>query len=134
MISLSTETINAQSTIKLLTKIREQNHSKKNIYIILDNARYHHSVKIKEWLSFNKKFHLIFLPPYSPNLNMIERLWKYLNKKVINNRYYLSQYEFKTKIRYFFSSIRFQWNELETLLIDHFQICESKGISEIKFV
>ena len=134
VISLSTETINAQSTIKLLTKIREQNHSKKNIYIILDNARYHHSANIKEWLSFNKKFHLIFLPPYSPNLNTIERLWKYLNKKVINNRYYLSQYEFKTKIRYFFSSIRFQWNELETLLIDHFQICESKGISEFKFV
>ena len=57
------------------------------IYIISDNARYYHNKKLKEWVD-GTKIRQIFLPPYSPNLNLIERLWKFLRKKVINTGFY----------------------------------------------
>jgi transposase len=43
-----------------------------------------------------------FLPPYSPDLNLIERLWRFMNKKVRNNRYYEKFVDFKTEIYSFF--------------------------------
>ena len=39
---------------------------------------------VKEWLSRHRQFHLVFLPAYSPNLNLIERLWKFLRKMALN--------------------------------------------------
>ena len=39
---------------------------------------------VKEWLARHRQFRLVFLPAYSPNLNLIERLWKFLRKKALN--------------------------------------------------
>jgi hypothetical protein len=47
-----------------------------------------------------------FLPPYSPNLNPIERLWKYLNENVLNNKYYATFNEFKKSICGFLEKLR----------------------------
>jgi len=121
VITLSAPTINAVSTIELLTKIRDKNNHRSKIYVILDNAKSHHSKKVKAWLAWNKKMELVFLPPYSPNLNPIERLWKFMNKKVINNCYFQDFPDFKGRITTFFRRIRLQWAELQTLLTDSFQ-------------
>jgi len=122
IVTLSTEkSINAQSTIALLTKIRNKNLHLSKVYVVLDNAKSHHSKKVKHWLSWNRKIELVYLPAYSPNLNVIERLWKYMNKKVIDSQYYKSFLDFKIKIRSFFKQLRFHWDELETLLTDSFQ-------------
>ncbi len=106
IITLSSNTINSQSIIKLLNKIQPKNNSKIKVYVILDKDKYPHSKKVREWLIHNKKFELFFLPSYSPNVNIIERLWKYLNKKVIDNRYYAKFLDFKKKICYFLSTTR----------------------------
>ena len=81
------DTINAQSTIELFKQIEQKYASDECIYAIADNARYYRSRLVKDFLT-TSKIKLIFLPPYSPNLNLIERLWKYLRKKVINTIYY----------------------------------------------
>ena len=54
--------------------------------MILDNARIHHAKLIQPFLEKNKNYlELIFLPPYSPNLNLIEGLWKWLKQSIIYN-------------------------------------------------
>ena len=74
------ESINSQSTIALLEQmLKEQPLGM--LYIILDNAKYYRSQLVKDFLIKTKEYKFVFLPPYSPNLNLIERLWKFFKKK-----------------------------------------------------
>ena len=57
-----------------------------------------------------------FLPPYSPNLNPIERLWKLMNEHVINNKYYKKFCEFKCQVLGFFEALLDPPKELERIL------------------
>jgi transposase len=79
------ETINSESTIKLLQEIEEKHPELDKIYIIRDNARYYTAQIVKDFLK-NSKIEFIALPGYSPNLNLIERLWKFFKKKTLYNR------------------------------------------------
>ncbi len=74
------ETINAQSTINLFKQIEEHYSDKDRIFVISDNARYYSCKILTDFLK-DSKIKLIHLPPYSPNLNLIERLWKFMRKK-----------------------------------------------------
>src|SRR5574342_295213 len=57
--------------------------------VILDNARWHHAQQIKPWLKeHHNVIRLDFLPPYSPNLNPIERVWKLIRRLCTHNRYF----------------------------------------------
>ena len=67
--------LNAQATISFLDKIEKAYPAKRKIHIFLDNARYYKNQSVKNYLE-GSKIQLHFLPPYSPNLNPIERLWK----------------------------------------------------------
>jgi len=71
----------------LLKKIEKKHNQAKVIYIICDNAGYYRSKMVREHLE-GSKIELVFLPPYSPNLNLIERYWKFFKKKVLYNQYY----------------------------------------------
>ena len=57
------------------------------IIMVLDNVAYHHAKKISAWLEKHPKLEFLFLPPYSPDLNAVERAWWYMRKKITNNRY-----------------------------------------------
>jgi transposase len=104
-----------------LAEIRKDYQSKGKIYAFLDNARYNHSKTVgKEAKRLNVK--LIFLPPYSPNLNLIERLWKFLKKKIRKNVYYNTFEKFKKAISEFFKNIKQYESELKTLLTLKFEI------------
>ncbi|MFO0415873.1 MAG: IS630 family transposase [Pseudomonadota bacterium] len=89
--------INAQSTIALLKKLEQKNKSLQRIFVVADNARYYRNRKVKAFLE-TSKVEIIFLPPYSPNLNLIERLWRFLKKIVLYNRYYERFADFKAAI------------------------------------
>jgi transposase len=61
------------------------------IYLILDNARWHRSKELKEFFETNRqRLEFIYLPPYSPELNPIERVWRITRRKVTHNRYFPS--------------------------------------------
>ncbi len=60
-------------------------HSK--IIMVVDNVRFHHAKLLKKWLLRNPTLELVYLPPYSPDLNPIERAWWYMRKKITHNRY-----------------------------------------------
>jgi transposase len=121
VIVVEAETINAQSTIELYEKIQAHNPDKELIYIFGDNARYYRNVELQAWLDKNPRIVQLFLPPYSPNLNLIERLWKFLRKKVINTRFYPTFQEFRQAILAFFENIHGYKEELQTLISFNFQ-------------
>lgn len=118
---VETQSVNAQSTQALLEKVLAKNPDKKSIYVILDNARYYYNAHLQEWLKANPVLTLIYLPPYSPNLNLIERLWKFLRKKVINLHYYPRFEEFKAAIFRFFDHLDQYKGELASLISPNFQ-------------
>lgn len=115
------ETVNADTTIDLFAKIEAKHTEAETIYIIVDNARYYRSSVLREALE-GTKIKLIFLPPYSPNLNLIERYWKFFKKKVVNNLYYETFAEFKQACLIFFRKRKKYLPELQTLLTENFQI------------
>lgn len=115
------ETINAQSTIKLFQILEAKHPHAKTIFITLDNAKYYKNELVYEYLK-TSKIKLLFMPPYSPNLNLIERLWKFMRKTILYNRYYEKFADFKTEVMRFFSNIGQYTDKLSTLLAKNFQI------------
>ena len=114
--------INAQSTIRLFEQIKEQ-QTRGFINIICDNARYYRCNLVKEYLKENPRIKILFLPPYSPNLNIIERLWKFFRKQMLYNKYHENIASFRRQTFSFFETISITHKvELSTLLIDNFQI------------
>jgi len=73
--------------LKFLRKITAR--SSRKVVIILDNARYHHAKLHKEWrIACADRFSLDFLPPYSPELNSIERVWRLIRCLCTHNKYF----------------------------------------------
>ena len=76
---------------------------------------------VKEYLK-ESRIELKFLPPYSPNLNLIERLWRFMNKKIRNNKYCEKFKEFNLVIVGFFENISDYKSELKSLLTRKFAV------------
>lgn len=94
---INTTYVNAQTIAELLEKLAKK-YTKLPIYLVLDNARYQHCDFIKN-LAISLGIHLIFLPSYSPNLNLIERVWRYIEKDVLGNKYYECAHKFHEAIK-----------------------------------
>ena len=83
--------------------------------MILDNARIHHAKLIKPFLEEHKdRLTLAYLPPYSPNLNMIEELWGWLKTSVINNVFFNTLDDIKDAVHGFISWV----NQNKEIVID----------------
>ena len=119
----SSRTINAQSTLILLREIRRKHPDLERIIVIHDNARSNHSRWLRARLP--KGIEMRALPAYSPNLNLIERLWKLFRKEVMSNRYHASYERFKHVSANFFRSLRGRKAQLATLMAENFQILDS---------
>lgn len=120
-IVLEEKTINKEATIHLLETIK-QKQKRGKVYLILDNARYHHAIVVKRWIFHHPRFQLIFLPSYSPNLNLIERLWRFFHQRITYNHYFETFDEFKNTTLAFFKNLNLYQKELSTLLTDNFQL------------
>jgi transposase len=81
----NTTRISSDTMVELLAKIAAE--SVRAITLILDNARYQHCEKVKAEAK-RLGIQLLFLPSYSPNLNLIERLWKFTKAKALRGKHY----------------------------------------------
>jgi transposase len=116
------ETINAQSTIKLLKLVEQKHPELEKIFIIRDNARYYSCKLVQEYLK-TSRIEMIGLPTYSPNLNLIERLWKFFKKIVLYNKYYEKFSDFRKSVLDFFDyDIRNYRKDLLSLMTENFNI------------
>ena len=106
-----------------LEEIRKEYPLAKEIRIYLDNASYNHAYKVREKAE-ELGIKLKYLPPYCPNLNLIERLWKFFKGKVIKNKYYKEFHDFNDYIETFFENINDFKQELKVLLNPIFEIID----------
>ena len=111
------DTINSASIGQLLVAIRSKNINEK-LYVVMDNAGYR-SKYVKK-LAKRLKIKLVYLPPYSPNLNVTERLWRFYRDNFLVNQYLEKLSDFAKSTSNFFRGIRKYRLELETLLTDNF--------------
>lgn len=123
---INTTYVNADTIMEMLGLLAKK-YLTFPIYIVLDNARYQHCMVVME-AAARLGIQLVFLPPYSPNLNLIERLWKFVKKKVLYAQYYNTVEKFHNAIRNGMDRVNTdsKWKpELKTLLTPKFQLFEA---------
>ncbi len=108
---------NGKTFKKHLKKVLREYKDAPKIFLVLDNVKYHHAKRISKWIAKQEKLELVYLPPYSPDLNAIERVWWYMRKKITHNRYMKTLKERKIEFWKMFSHFQ---KPNETLKI----ICE----------
>ena len=118
--------INTESILSLLDKVVKA-ASRKDVAItlVMDNARYQRNSKVMAYAE-SLGVELLFLPSYSPNLNLIERLWKFVKKECLYGKYYATFDEFTTVTETCLSeTVTTHKNKLSTLLSLKFQLFEN---------
>jgi transposase len=113
--------VNFESISAFLTQLQAANPNANNIHIIWDNAGYHKSANMKAFIE-GTNIQLHFLPPYSPNLNPIERLWKILHEQVTYNKYYDKLRDFTEAILGFFDNLEQYQDIIQHRINDNFQM------------
>jgi transposase len=99
------ERYDAQVFLSFLEKVVER-YAGQKIVMILDNARIHHAKLIQPFLQKHADLlQLMFLPPYSPQLNLVEGLWGWLKKSVIYNVFYSNVNEIRKAVQNFIAEI-----------------------------
>ncbi|TDB42543.1 IS630 family transposase, partial [Photorhabdus khanii subsp. guanajuatensis] len=120
------QTINDYNICCFFNEIRKSYpdyHQK--IHLIVDGAGYNKAHLVKEW-AYVSNIELHYLPPYSPNLNPIERLWKVMNEQVRNNRYFADKHEFRDKVfKFFTTTLPDIADSLTSRINDHFQVLKT---------
>ena len=90
------ETLKAQQFQHFLEELLLRYKDSGKILLVLDNTRAHHAKALNPFLEINReKLELLFLPPYSPDLNPMERFWKFLRKQVTHNTFFGTFTEFQ---------------------------------------
>ncbi len=124
--STNEKTCDAKRAIEYLEKIEREYSDALLIRLRLDNARYFKATLVQEWLEKHKKFQIIYLPPYAPNLNLIERFWKFGKNKLVKNQYHAQYKTFRAKVFQFLNHVDEYQEELKSLMTENFQIIDYK--------
>ena len=124
-IRIPKDSLNAQAVIALIDKIRTRQPHTKKFILYLDNAKYQHAKLVAEHVAKLREqgvtFVLKFLPAYSPNLNLIERLWKFVRKEAL--RCWHNTFEaMQTAIAQVLDNLSQYRNQLATLLTLNFHL------------
>lgn len=98
------KTLNADSTIAFFKQVEAAYPTMKKVHIFADNAPYYKNREVTKYLETSKII-LHHLPPYSPNLNPIERLWKWMKERVLYNTYYDDFNGFRNAVLGFLQSV-----------------------------
>ena len=115
------ESVNTQTTVAFFDQLKASYPEASTLHVILDQAGYHRSQETQN-AAKEKGIMLHYLPPYSPNLNPIERLWKVMHEQVRNNVFFASAKAFRSAIaRFFEEEILIIKNSLRNRINDNFQ-------------
>ena len=107
-------TFDAQTTWEFLQQARQASRrAGRRVVMIIDNAKYHHAILHSQWRHEQQPdFTLAYLPPYSPDLNPIERVWKLTRRLCLHNRYFATLAEVVTAVEGTFAN----WTQPNTTL------------------
>jgi transposase len=119
VVSHCSTTLNEESTLDILEKLRKKRPSGR-LNLVLDNAGYYNTKRVKLYAK-SLGITLMYLPAYSPNLNLIERLWGFMQRDILYNHYYSTFDEFKKVCMDFFRQLPKRKKELRVLMTEKFQ-------------
>src|SRR4051794_28490587 len=118
---LTRENLNGQQFVNFLRLLRARHPETTRFILDLDDAKYYHAAVVREWLARHPEFDLEFLPAYSPNLNLIERLWKFLRKKAFT-RWHKTFEAMEAAVSEVLDHLESYRAELTTLMTERFQL------------
>jgi transposase len=119
--------INAEAVCDLLRRVASAGLAGP-ITLVLDNARYQRC-ELVQALARSLRIELLYLPGYSPNLNLIERLWRYVKKQCLRSRYLPTYEEFTRAIDDCLDSLASKHKrQMETLLTLNFQLFDDMPV------
>jgi transposase len=118
---LTRDNINGEQVVNLLRQLRALHPEVERFVLYVDGARYYTAPVVQEWLRRHPEFRLEPLPKYSPNLNLIERLWKFLRKKALS-RWHKTFEAMQNAVSAVLDHLSDYRNELDTLMVESFHI------------
>ena len=113
--------------MNLLRLLRARHPEAERFVLYLDRARYYGSPVVKDWLRRHPEFELEPLPPYSPNLNLIERLWRFLRKRALS-RWHETFEAMQAAVSEVLDHLSDYQKELDTLMTEKFHIVAKAAI------
>lgn len=120
--------VNAVTVGRLLLKLRAA-HPDGPISVVWDNARYQHAALVRAIAAF-ARIDVVYLPPYSPNLNLIERVWKFVKKEALANRTFADFTAFRAAIDATLAQLGARYKDrMMTLLSHRFETLEPASTS-----
>lgn len=115
------ELITSAAMIRLFDDLQRKHEQAACIPVLLDNAKYNLSRQIRDYVARPEcRIKLVYLPSYAPNLNLIERFWHFMKRKVLFNRAYEKYALFRQAFIDFLKSLDQYANELSSLITDRF--------------
>jgi transposase len=118
---LTRDNVNGEQFVNLLRQLRALHPEVERFVLYVDGARYYTAPVVQEWLRRHPEFRLEPLPKYSPNLNLIERLWKFLRKKALS-RWHKTFEAMQNAVSTVLDHLSDYRNELDTLMVESFHI------------
>jgi len=118
---LTEENIDQTKLVAFLPRLRAQHPGAGKIYLLLDNASYNYAHAVAEEAQ-RQRILLDYLPPYSPNLNPIERLWKFVRKEFFKDKYRDTFAKFRTQLDDFFAQLDQYRDKLVALITTNFEL------------
>ena len=124
---LTGDNINGEQFVNLLRLLRATHPDTERFVLYLDRARYYGSPVVKNWLRRHPEFELESLPTYSPNLNLIERLWKFLRRRALS-RWHKTFEAMQAAVSEVLDHLSDYREELDTLMAENFHIVAKAAI------
>jgi transposase len=121
VVLLTTDNITQATLVEFLALLRKHHPDTGQLYLLLDNARYNYTQAVAEAARLHQ-ISLDYLPPYSPNLNPIERLWKFVRKHFFKDKYRRTFADFCAQLKDFFANLDPYRQQLASLITDSFEL------------
>jgi transposase len=124
---LTRDNINGSQFVNFLRVLREKHPDTQRFILYVDGARYYDSPVVQEWLTRHPEFHLSPIPAYSPNVNLIERLWKFLRARALS-RWHQTFEAMQAAVSEVLDHLGDYREELRTLMTETFHIIDKQVI------
>lgn len=122
--------ITSTQVVELIDKLIEENMGS-IIYLVMDNARYQRCKLVIEHAE-SRGVKLKFIPPYSPNLNLIERFWKYVKKEALAVNYFVTFKDYKEKIDLILNEAdKSRKGDLDSLITENFKLYDKNDFLQL---
>jgi transposase len=124
---LTRDNINGEQFINFMRLLRSLHPETEKFILYVDGAKYYDSAVVKAWLKRHPEFHLSQIPAYSPNVNLIERMWKFLRAKALS-RWHQTFEDMQAAVSEGLDHLEDYRGELQTLMTEKFHLIDKEAI------